>query len=407
MAHLLGQAGYEMTEREEDATLVVIESCAIRGQAENKVYSVLGRLKPEKEARGLTVAVCGCLATAENAPRLVSRYGADIVLGPRRVARLAEALAERDGRVVIDVGDAWAVPPAGILCPDIPGVSAFLTVMQGCSNACSYCVVPSRRGAAESRPPSDILRDLQHLEACGCREVTLIGQNISYYGIDRPEYGRLIDLLKQVESGCAIPRIRFATSHPAFIDARFIEGFAGLSRIMPFLHLPVQSGSDAVLKRMRRGYTAGRYREIVETVRGLRPGTALFTDFLAGFDGETEADHRETLALVDEIGFDGVYAFHYSERPGTPVMAARREGVVPEAERKRRCTEILERAERAALARRARQVGETVEVLVEAPGRGRTPQNILVRFDGGRSGETIRVRITGAAPFALDGERLT
>jgi tRNA-2-methylthio-N6-dimethylallyladenosine synthase len=428
MAALLGRAGYTLTERIEEAGLVVIETCAIRDRAEHKVFSLLGRLNKRRREEGvdLRIALCGCIATDGTAETLVRRHGVDVILGPRRIARIAEAVAASRAAPVIDLGVEWLLPPEEIPAPDVPGVSAFVTVMQGCSNACSFCVVPARRGPVQSRPADAILRELENLERAGYREATLIGQNISAWGRDlggrmpsRPAGAmegalrrggcgeELIDLLERVEAGCGIPRIRFATSHPAYIDARFIEGFGRLRRVMPYLHLPVQSGADGTLTRMRRGYDAARYREIATAIRAARPGTAIMTDLIAGFDGETEADHRATLELIRAVGFDGVYAFAYSERPGTAAAGgALGDPVSPEA-RLERCREILAVAEETALTRRQNDVGATVEVLVEREGVGRDPRNILTSFAGrGEPGECVAVRVERVAAYALFGGRV-
>ncbi|MEK8022972.1 MAG: MiaB/RimO family radical SAM methylthiotransferase [Candidatus Hydrogenedentota bacterium] len=411
MAALLTRAGYAITDEIEQASLVILETCAIRQRAEDKVYSLLGRLKKRRaeEARAgdasapaLKIAVCGCLVTEEGAADLVNRHGVNVVLGPRRIARIADAVERANGKPVVDIGGEWLLPPEDISCDDIPGLSAFVTVMQGCSNACTFCVVPSRRGAAESKQPEVIIEEVRSLERRGYREVTLIGQNISYYGLDNPRIPRLIDLLRRVEAETSIPRIRFATSHPAYIDRRFLAGFAELTRVMPHLHIPIQSGSDRVLRNMHRGYTAARYLEIVDEVRRLRPDTAVTTDLIAGFDGETLDDHAMTLALIERSALDGAYVYAYSERPGTPaVNAGEKLEKVPEPERLRRCNELLALVELAAGARRLRDVGKNVEVLVEREGSGRTRQNILARFQGGAPGEIRHIRVNSCAPFFL------
>jgi tRNA-2-methylthio-N6-dimethylallyladenosine synthase len=406
MATLLERAGYGLTERMDEASLVVVETCAIRERAEHKVYSLLGRLQKRRreENPDLKIAICGCVVTEPAAAELVGRHGVDVVLGPRRVMRIAEAVEESRRGPVIDVKGEWELPPDDVSAADIPGVSAFLTVMQGCSNACTFCVVPSRRGDAESKAPDLILEELKALEYAGYREVTLLGQNISYYGLDRKADGRLIDLLERIDAESAIPRVRFATSHPAYIDRRFIEGFGRLKRVMPHLHLPVQSGSNRMLQAMRRGYTAERYLEIVESVRRSRPETAFTTDIITGFDGETLEDHAATLAFVEHARFDGAYVFAYSERPGTPAVASPT-GVasVPHEERLRRCNEVLARVQELASSRRAREKGGGVEVLVERDGSGRTPQNVQAVFAGGRPGEIRMMRVDETTPYTVIG----
>ncbi len=405
MAELLGRAGYAVTDSLDEATLVVVETCAIRQKAEDKVYSLLGRLKRRRrEGQSLKIVLCGCVVTSDAAGELVGEHGVDVVLGPRRVARIADAVAASDEGPVVDVGGEWMLPPDDVTAPDIRGLSAFITVMQGCSNACTFCVVPSRRGAAQSRTVDEIVAEMLKLEKRGYKEVTLLGQNISYYGLDRPKAPRLADLLRTVEEETGIPRIRFATSHPAYIDDRFVETFGALKRVMPHLHLPVQSGSDRLLKLMRRGYTAERYLGIVAAVRAARPEATITTDIITGFDGEELADHQATLDLVAAAGLDGAYVFPYSERPGTPAVdTGLGEPVSPveKKERLRRCNEVLEAVAGTALARRRRSIGETVEVLVEQEGLGRTPGNLQVRFEGGRPGELKMAVVEDVTPYSL------
>lgn len=405
MAALLHRAGYDLADDINAASLVVLETCAIRQKAEDKVYSLLGRItKRRAEGEDVKIAVCGCLVTPEGAADLVKRHGVNVVLGPRRIARIAEAVERANGRPVVDISGEWILPPDDISCDDLPGLSAFVTVMQGCSNACTFCVVPSRRGAAVSKSPDAILDEIRLLESRGYREVTLIGQNISFYGLDNSRLPRLVDLLRRVEDETSIPRVRFATSHPAYIDRRFLSGFAELTRVMPHLHIPVQSGSDSVLRSMHRGYTAARYLEIVAEVRRLRSDTAVTSDLIAGFDGETLDDHAMTLDLVAAAELDGAYVYAYSERPGTPAIpASRKLEKVPEPERLRRCNEVLAAVERSARVRRAAEIGRIVEVLVEREGSGRTRKNVPVVFDGGTPGELRHVRVESAAPFSLAG----
>lgn len=406
MKHLLGKSGYDVTDKIEEASLVVLETCAIRQKAEDKVNSMIGRLR-KRRRRGepdLKIAVAGCMATEESARNFVSRYDVNVVLSPRRIARIADAVNDSQYGPVIDVSEEWAVPPIEITAPDIPGLSAFVTVMQGCSNRCTFCVVPSRRGQAQSRALGDIIADLQRLAERGYKEVTLIGQNISYYGIDLGGKERLIDLLEAVENDTDLARVRFATSHPAYIDKRFIAGFGRLTRVMPHLHLPVQSGSDVMLKSMRRGYKAGRYIDIIDAIRESRPGVSVTTDIIAGFDGETESDHEATLGLIERIGFDGAYVYYYSERPGTAAPARENRDVIPVELRRKRCNEILAKVEQQALLRRQSDLGVELDVLVEKPGAGRCPRNVATVFSGGRRGEIAKIRVSEVAPFVLKGE---
>lgn len=401
MSRLLSRAGYIMSDSMDDASLIVLETCAIRQKAEDKVGSMLGRLRKRREAgEDLKIAVAGCMATEADVRGLI-RKGVDIILGPRRIARIAETVESQDP--VVDLGEEWLLPSEDISAPDIIGFSAFVTVMQGCSNACTFCVVPSRRGQAESKPLDAILREIKVLESEGYREVTLLGQNISYYGLDRPKQPRLIDLLEAVDAGTSLDRVRFATSHPAYIDKDFIERFGRLTKVMPHFHLPVQSGSDRMLRLMRRGYTVARYLEIIDGIRESRPGTAITTDIITGFDGEDSADHEATLALVERAAFDSAYVFAYSERPRTGATLRNLGEKVPPAERLRRCHEVLSAVERVSGESKRALVGEVVPVLVEKPGFGRTPQNVSIRFTGGTRGEIKPVKIESATAFVLAG----
>ncbi|MBL4889230.1 MAG: MiaB/RimO family radical SAM methylthiotransferase [Candidatus Lindowbacteria bacterium] len=429
MSAILERSGFTMSDNIDDASFVVLETCAIRQKAEDKVMSMLGRLR-QRRKRGdadLKIAVCGCMVTEDAASSLIKKFDVNVVLGPRRISRIADAYDFSQQDPFIDIGNEWALPPDDISSPHIEGLSAFVTVMQGCSNNCTFCVVPSRRGQAQSRPIKDIVKEVLLLEDQGYKEVTIIGQNISYYGIDGfAGKARLIDLFEVLEGETGIERIRFATSHPAYINQKFINGFGKLTRVMPHLHLPVQSGSNVVLELMRRGYTVERFMDIINSIRDVRPETAVTTDIIAGFDGERDRDHEATLTLCNEMKFDGAYVFPYSERPGTPVEIDPMLGggslllKVPFEERKRRCTEILACVEDAAGLLREGQVGETVEVLVESGDNGdgkavgRNPQNTHVFFEKPSNplvpfapGFLARVKIDTATPFALKGQQIS
>jgi len=406
MAELLSSSEFRICNSIEDAEIVILETCAIRKKAEDKVYSLLGRLKQLRKKSGLPkkIVVCGCMVTEDGAKNLVEEHGVSVVLGPRRISRIAEALHESETEPVIDISFVWALPPYDISAPYISGVSAYATVMQGCSNSCSYCVVPSRRGAAQSKPLRQIIDEIKLLETKGYKEVILLGQNISYFGIDKPDTPRLIDLLEIIESESRISRIRFVTSHPAFIDDKFIERLSKLRRVMPNIHLPIQSGSNRILKAMRRGYSSERFLELVRAFRNGNENFTINTDFIAGYDGETPADHCETLELIEKAELDGAYAFPYSERNGTRAALTNNENSIPIIERKKRCKEILDKVKKVALERRKRDIGRSVEVLIEAPGVGRSEGNINVEFEGGRSNEFGIVKIKEVSSFAMCGE---
>jgi tRNA-2-methylthio-N6-dimethylallyladenosine synthase len=429
MAALLRRRGYAFTDDPAAADLVVLETCAVRAGAEAKVYGLLGRLR-EAARRGAAVAVCGCVAEGE-AEAIVRRFPfVRIVLGPRQVARIGEAvdaLASGDDRFVA-VGGATedgAVPDEEIIAPHVPGVSAWVTVMQGCSNACTFCVVPSRRGPAVSRPLEDVVREVERLATAGYREAALIGQNISFYGLDaipgavanpparrRPgDAPRLIDLLEAVDG--ILPRIRFATSHPLYMGDEFFERFGGLRTVCPNLHLPVQSGSDRILRRMARLHTREGYLDLARRWRAAAPDGHLTTDIIVGFPGETEADVEATIDLVREARFEQVYAFAYSRRPATPAAALRGEEIPPE-EIDRRLAAVQAAAAEAALRANRARVGRVEEVLVEGPaprgpaggaiaGRTRAGRVVLLPAGSAQPGDMVHVRIEAAGAWSMRG----
>lgn len=436
MAAALVRRGWEVGDAPEGADLVVLHTCSVRAAAEQKAFGFLGRLR-RRAAEGAVVAVCGC-AVEGASERILRRYPfVSILLGPRRLGRIADAAeaAARGERTVLlgdpaDAGDAvvGAAGPvtddtADAVSPAVPGVTAWVTAMQGCSNACTFCVVPSRRGPAVSRPVDEVVREVERLAAAGYREATLLGQNVSFYGLEgiagavvrppprrRPgDPPRLADLLAAVDG--RLPRIRFATSHPRYVDADLLDRFPSFRTVCPSLHLPVQSGSDRILKRMGRLHTRAEFLEVVRGWRAAAPEGRLSTDIIIGFPGETEAEFEETLSLVREAAFEMVYPFAYSPRPGTPASALEAEAV-PAEERSRRLRRLGDVTEEVASAATRALVGREVEVLVEGPapmkgtglaGRARNGRAVILRGASARPGETVRVRIETAGPWSAVG----
>jgi tRNA-2-methylthio-N6-dimethylallyladenosine synthase len=418
MADALAPEGYAETTEMADADLVILNTCHIREKAAEKVYSELGRiraLKQEKAAGGqeLKVAVAGCVAQAEGEEIRRRAPVVDLVVGPQAYHRLPDLL-KRPAAVDTDfpAEDKFDhLPLASPARTLARGPAAFLTVQEGCDKFCSFCVVPYTRGAEVSRPAAKILAEARALAAAGVREVMLLGQNVNAYHGEGPDgavwsLARLMRAVAEIEG---ISRIRYATSHPRDMTEELIALHRDLAAAMPYLHLPVQAGSDAVLKRMNRKHTAADYLRIIDKVREARPDIALTSDFIVGFPGETEADFEATMRLVREVGFAAAYSFNYSERPGTP--AAEHGGQVPEAEKTARLHAlqalILEQQTRF----NAATVGRTVEVLFEKPGRhpgqigGKSPYLQAVHVEAPTSliGHIAEVKITAVAANSLAG----
>ena len=417
MADVLGAEGYTATDSVEDADVVVLNTCHIREKAAEKVYSELGRLrvlKQERRAQGLDtrIVVAGCVAQAEGAEIQARQPAVDVVVGPQSYHRLPELLA-RGGRVVdteFPIEDKFDHLPARRNL----GSSAFLTVQEGCDKFCAFCVVPYTRGAEVSRPVAAVLAEAQRLAAGGVREITLIGQNVNAYhgeGAEGCPVG-LAALVREVARLPGIARIRYTTSHPNDFADDLVRAHAEIPALMPYLHLPVQSGSDRILAAMNRKHTADQYRRLVDRVRAARPDIALSSDFIVGFPGETDADFADTLALVRDIGFESAFSFKYSPRPGTP--AADRTDHVPEAVMSERLTELQRVLDARRHAYQREAVGQVFDVLVEKAGRypgqvaGKTPHLLAVQFDAPQDhiGRIVPVRITEAGANSLFGERL-
>ena len=417
MADVLAPLGYAPGDDMRSADLVILNTCHIREKAAEKVYSELGRLRQEKDRRKgsdnpMVIAVGGCVAQAEGEEILRRAPYVDMVFGPQTYHRLPLMLRtlETSNRAVVDTEfpaeDKFdQLPDAG----KVDGASAFLTVQEGCDKFCTFCVVPYTRGAEFSRPADPVLREARLLVGMGAREITLLGQNVNAYhgeALDGGEWtlGRLIRELAEIDG---LNRIRYTTSYPAEVDDDLISAHRDVPELMPFLHLPVQSGSDKVLKLMNRRHTSGDYADVVARLREARPDLALSSDFIVGFPGETDADFEETMALVRDIGFVQAYSFKYSPRPGTP--AADMDDQVPENVKSSRLAELQTELNCQQLAFNDRCVGQTMPVLFDRPGAragqlvGRSPfmQAVHCELPNAQLGEIVDVMIDKAKPNSL------
>jgi tRNA-2-methylthio-N6-dimethylallyladenosine synthase len=413
MADVLRPLGYGLTDAPEGADLVVLNTCHIRERASEKVFSELGKLKAMKAQTGgrMKIAVAGCVAQAEGAEIMRRQPAVDLVVGPQAYHKLPELIA-RAHRASGESLSADFAPEqkfdalsAGGAQRQATGVSAFLTVQEGCDKFCTFCVVPYTRGPEWSRPAEAILAEARGLAAQGVREVTLLGQNVNAYGGD----GGLAALVRQLAKIEGLDRIRYTTSHPRDMDDALIAAHGEVEALMPYLHLPVQAGSDKILRAMNRDHTAMSYMALVEKIRAARPDLALSGDFIVGFPGETEADFQATLDLIEAANYASAFSFKYSRRPGTP--AASMPGQVDEevkAERLARLNALLDRQRHAF---NADQVGRTLPVLIERIGRnagqigGRSPYLQAVHMDGPASliGQIVPVEIATNGSNALSG----
>ena len=414
MAELLAPLGYGATDDVSDADMVILNTCHIREKAVEKIYSELGRLKRLKDERAVTIAVAGCVAQAEGAELIARAPQVDIVVGPQAYHRLPEMLARltRSGGHALET-DFPILEKFDVLPKDTTpgGASAFLTVQEGCDKFCTFCVVPYTRGSEYSRSVLQIEEEAKRLVARGAREIVLLGQNVNAYRGEGPD-GRtwsLAALLYRLARIQGLSRLRYTTSHPRDMDDDLIAAHGELEQLMPYLHLPVQSGSDAVLDAMNRGHSADDYRRIVERVRRVRGDIALSSDFIVGFPGESDRDFEATLALVRDIGFAQSYSFKYSRRPGTPAAAARKQIAEDIKDERLQILQALLAEQRVRFD--AGCEGRTFDVLFEKPGRragqaiGRSPYLQPVHVEGAASliGEIRPVRVEAVFPNSLKG----
>ncbi|HEX2266848.1 MAG TPA: tRNA (N6-isopentenyl adenosine(37)-C2)-methylthiotransferase MiaB [Actinomycetota bacterium] len=415
IAGVLETGGFAPTEHASDAEVVVLNTCAVRENADNRLYGALGHLKPLKELNArMRIVVAGCLAQKDQG--LIQRKApwVDVVVGTHALPSLLELIraAERDGPQM-DVREYTEIFPSALPARRDSRHHAWVSVSVGCDNQCTFCIVPLVRGPQLSRPLGDILAEVQGLARQGVVEVTLLGQNVNTYGRDltvpgssrRPRFAELLRAVNDVEG---IRRIRFTSPHPHDFTADVIEAMAECDAVCEHIHFPMQSGSDSVLRRMRRSYRSDRYLGWLERIRAAIPAVAVTTDIIVGFPGETEEDFRQTLRVTEAAQFDAAFTFQYSPRPGT--VAATHEDQVPKEVVQERFDRLVELQERISLERNRAMVGRDVEVLVEGEGRkanlkGRTRTNKLVHFPGGfEPGAFVDVRITEAHPHHLNGE---
>ncbi|MCA3130322.1 MAG: tRNA (N6-isopentenyl adenosine(37)-C2)-methylthiotransferase MiaB [Rhodocyclaceae bacterium] len=417
MADVLREAhGLEPTDDPEQADVILFNTCSVREKAQEKVFTDLGRVRHLKRQRPeVIIGVGGCVASQEGEAIVQRAPFVDLVFGPQTLHRLPSLMAGRaaSGRAQVDVSFPEIEKFDGLPPPRVEGAQAFVSIMEGCSKYCSFCVVPYTRGEEVSRPFDDVLTEVADLADQGVREVTLLGQNVNAWRGRLPEgeEGDFALLLEYVAEVPGIERIRYTTSHPKEFTQRLIDAHGRIGKLVPHVHLPVQSGCDRVLAAMKRGYTAAEYRDIVRRLRAARPEVYISSDFIVGFPGETEAEFEQTLALVEAVGFDASFSFVYSARPGTPAAAL--DDPVPRAAKIAWLQRLQAKLEEQAFDISAAMVGSVQRVLVEGPSRkntaelaGRTANNRVVNFPGQArlAGHYVDVTITAALPHSLRGE---
>ena len=421
MADVLGAAqGYEPTQDVEEADLILFNTCSVREKAQEKVFSDLGRVRHLKE-KGVLIGVGGCVASQEGAEIIKRAPYVDVVFGPQTLHRLPELLNQRARQSLPQVDISFPeiekfdhLPPA-----KVDGGSAFVSIMEGCSKYCSYCVVPYTRGEEVSRPFDDVLVEVAGLADQGVKEVTLLGQNVNAYRGAMGDTSEMADfalLLEYVAEIPGIERIRYTTSHPNEFTPRLIEAYARIPKLVNHLHLPVQHGSDRILMAMKRGYTAMEFKSTVRKLRAIRPGLSMSSDFIVGFPGETDEDFDRMMKLIHDVGFDASFSFIFSPRPGTP--AANLPDDTPHEVKLRRLQHLQAVIEDNVRRISASREGTVQRILVEGRSRksdaelmGRTECNRIVNFEGGEQaarliGQMIDVRITETRPHSLRGEVL-
>ena len=419
MADVLGAAqGYVPTQDVDEADLILFNTCSVREKAQEKVFSDLGRVKHLKK-KGVLIGVGGCVASQEGEDIIKRAPFVDVVFGPQTLHRLPQLLEERErqARPQVDIRFPEIekfdhLPPA-----KVEGASAFVSIMEGCSKYCSYCVVPYTRGEEFSRPFEDVLVEVAGLADQGVKEVTLLGQNVNAYRGPMGDSGEIADfalLLEYVAEIPGIERIRYTTSHPNEFTPRLIEAYARIPKLVNHLHLPVQHGSDKILMAMKRGYTAMEYKSTIRKLRAIRPDLSMSSDFIVGFPGETEDDFQKMMKLIHDVGYDSSFSFIFSPRPGTP--AANLQDDTPHDVKLQRLQHLQAIIEENVQRISARRVGTVQRILVTGPSKknphelmGRTECNRIVNFDAGAQGarlvgQMLDVTITQALPHSLRGE---
>lgn len=408
--------GLEKTESLDEADVVILNTCSIREKAQEKVFSDLGRIREAKKCHpGMMIAVGGCVASQEGRKILDRAPWVDVVFGPQTLHRIPELLAEREktGRAQVDVSFPEIEKFDSLPAPHASGAAAFVSIMEGCSKYCTYCVVPYTRGEEISRPLVDVLVEVAQLADQGVKEVTLLGQNVNAYrgrtpAGDEADFALLLEYVSEIEG---IERIRYTTSHPREFTQRLIDAYKKLPKLVSHVHLPVQSGSDRILAAMKRGYTALEYKSIIRRLKAARPGISIATDIIVGFPGETEDDFERTMDLIEDVGFDASFSFVYSLRPGTP--AARLPDDTPYSVKLARLQRLQKRIDENASEISRGMLGKIERVLVLGPARrgegelmARTDNNRIVNFPGPASliNQMANVRITEVFPHTLGGE---
>ena len=412
--------GFEKTDTPENADVILFNTCSVREKAQEKVFHDLGRVKDLKKLNpNLVIGVGGCVASQEGAAIVERAPFVDVVFGPQTLHRLPALIAKKrqTGRSQVDISFPEiekfdSMPPARV-----EAASAFVSIMEGCSKYCTFCVVPYTRGEEVSRPFEDVLTEIAELAIKGVKEITLLGQNVNAYRGKMGEGDAIADfatLIEYIDEIPGIERIRYTTSHPREMTQALIDVYAKVPKLVSQLHLPVQHGSDRILAAMKRGYTALEFKSIVRRLRAARPNLSITSDFIVGFPGETARDHDLTMKLIDDVAFDGSFSFVYSARPGTP--AADLVDDTPAAEKSARLSQLQKRIDELFFDYSEAMIGRTERVLVESLSRksaselaGRTENNRVVNFPGGPHGERligqyVDVRFTDAAPHSLRGE---
>ena len=422
VAAMMALAGYEPTDNDNEAAAVLLNTCSIRDNAEQKIYSRLAYWNAlrRKSGRNVIIGVIGCMAERLK-NELIEKHGVDLVAGPDAYMDLPDLVAAAEtGNPAINIELSTSETYRDVVPRRLGGsgaVGGFISIMRGCNNFCSYCIVPYTRGRERSREPRSILRELEDLRKRGFREATLLGQNVNSYSYSDPDTGETVDfpaLLAMAAQAAPDMRIRFTTSHPKDMSDRTLETIARYPNLARHIHLPVQSGSDSVLKNMNRKYTREWYLDRVAAIRRIVPDCAISTDMFVGYHSETEEDHRMSLSLMSEVGYDSAFMFKYSERPGT-YASKHLPDDVPEEVKIRRLNEMIQLQTELSAEANRRDEGREFDVLVEGYSKrsreqmcGRTEQNKMVVFDKGdsRVGQTVRVVITGSTSATLFGKRL-
>ena len=416
MADVLAREGLALTDRPDDADVILFNTCSVREKAQERVFHDLGRVRALKiERPDLLIGVGGCVASQEGAAIVRRAPYVDLVFGPQTLHRLPAMIRARreSGEPQVDISFPEIEKFDHLPPPRVEGASAFVSIMEGCSKYCSFCVVPYTRGEEVSRPFDDVLTEIADLALSGVKEVTLLGQNVNAYRgrMDRTAVADLAQLLEYAAEIPGIERLRYTTSHPKEMTQRLIDAYASNDKLVSHLHLPVQSGSDRVLAAMKRGYTAIEYKSIVRRLRTRRPDLSLTSDFIVGFPGETDEDFDRTLRLVEEVAFDGAFSFAYSPRPGTP--ASDLPDQVPAAVKQARLARLQQLLDSQYKANSERMVGTRQRVLVTGTAAknarelaARTDNNRVVNFAGDRASidQYVEVDITAALPHSLRGE---